>query len=74
MKASHRPPTRQLGLQRHYCVLLNGRRWLAIGVFTTSTAARQAGLAYLQTRPYLDAALEVEPVFVSRRIPRPEQR
>jgi hypothetical protein len=55
-------------LTPRYCVVVDGARWLHLGVFTTAAAAEERIKSFRASSPLLrDAKCTTEAVWVSRR-------
>lgn len=70
MSQSNRCPPPPLLTPRH-CVVVDGQRWLHLGLFTTAKAAEMRFAAYQAESPLLrERICKTEPVWVSRRVAR----
>jgi hypothetical protein len=67
---SNRCPPPPLLAPRH-CVVVDGQRWLHLGLFTTAKAAEMRFADYQAASPLLrQRTCTTEPVWVSRRVER----
>lgn len=67
MSGSTRCPP-QPTLAPRYCVVVDGTRWLHLGVFSTAAAAKARIESFRASSPLLhNAKCTTEPVWVSRR-------
>ena len=58
-------------LTPRHCVVVDGQRWLHLGLFTTARAAQMRFAAYQAATPVLrERTCTTEPVWVSRRAAR----
>ena len=70
MSKSGRCPPQPM-LTPRYCVVVDGARWLHLGVFSPAAAATARLDSFRASSPLLrDAKCATEPVWVSRRVAR----
>lgn len=64
---STRRPLPSLLLTPRYCVVVEGQRWLHLGVFNTAQLAQRRWDEYIALSALRPRVATVEPVWVSRR-------
>ena len=63
---SARRPIPRLSATPMYCIVVDGARWLALGLFGTKKAAKSQADGYFQPRDWFSRfEISIEPIWVS---------